>query len=179
MTLLSISGFIAFVYKRMGAVSTFRGIGFILLPFGTSFLVDLTYIAVTRLILRLIPRIDHIFEIALMVAGNLMLLAIPLFGPIYIAVLVTKYLPRFGPYIFFSILFNSIDVVAGFAAFVLAVFLLLHRLFWPVIGRPLYAIQRYAPIKNKRWLFATGVALILLPRHITFQVMKALLEKLS
>lgn len=178
-TLLSISGFIAFVYKRRGAASTFRGIGFILLPFTASLLADLSYIAVTRWILRLIHRIDHILEIGLMVAGNLLLLAIPLLGPIYIGLLISKYEPRVGAFILISVLLNSIDVIAGSAALVLALILLLHRLFWPVIGRPLYAIQRYAPIKNKKWLFGTGVALILLPRHITFQVLKALLEKLS
>lgn len=62
-TLLSISGFVVFVFKRYGAASALRGFSFVLLPFAARLLVDLSYIAITRLILRFIPRIDHIFEI--------------------------------------------------------------------------------------------------------------------
>jgi hypothetical protein len=37
--------------------------------------------------------------------------------------------------------------------------MLLHRLFWPVIERPLYAVQRYA-VEKKEWLWVVGAALL-------------------
>jgi len=57
--------------------------------------------------------------------------------------------------------------------------LLVHRLFWPAIQRPLYAVYRFNPIKEKKWLFTIGVALLLFPHHVTMEVLKAILEKIS
>jgi hypothetical protein len=113
-----------------------------------------------------------------MISLNLLALAVPLLIPIYLGVALFKYSAQAGAMVVVSIMFNSIDFLAGIAAFLLALFLLLHRIFWPAIQRPLYAIYRFAPIKEKKWLFKTGVALLVLPNHFTVEVLRAILEKL-
>src|SRR5579863_4989156 len=176
--LLSISGFIVFVFKTRGPRFTFEGIGIVMLLFISSLLCDLIYIAVTRYTLRRISRIDSIPEIALMLFGNLLTLAILLLGPIYVGLALAKYALPLGAVILLSFPLNAIDILVGSAALFLALLLLLHRLFWPVVQRPLYAIYRFAPIKEKKWLFSAGAALLFIPSHITIEVLKAFLEKL-
>jgi hypothetical protein len=177
--LARISGFLFFVYKRYGAVPLLRGIGIALVPFAASLVCDAAYILLTRWILRRVSGIDRVYEILFMFMGNLVALVIPVFFPIYAAVAIGKYAPRAGAFIAFSLLFNFIDFVAGFAAALLAFLLLVHRLFWPIIHRPLYAIHRFAPIKNKAFLFGTGVTLLFVPTHINLENIKSLLQKHS
>jgi hypothetical protein len=129
--LLSISGFIAFVFKTRGIRFTFEGIGLVMLLFVSSLLFDLIYIAVTRYTLRRISRIDRIPEIALMFIGNLLVLIVLLLGPIYIGLALAKYSPHVGAVVFFSLPLNAIDILVGSAALLVALLLLLHRLFWP------------------------------------------------
>jgi hypothetical protein len=175
-TLLSISGFIIFVFRTRGARSSFYGFGIVALVFVASFVVDLSYIAVTRIILRRIIRIDRIPEILLMLFLNLLALLFPLYGPIYAGVALSKLDILAGGAVMISLMFNSIDLLAGLAAFFLALLLLLHRLFWPAVQRPLYAIYRFAPMKRKKWLVGTGVALLTLTSHTTFGIAKALVK---
>lgn len=176
--LLSMTGFVAFLVKTRGTRATIRGIGLVALLFLVSLLCDLTYIVLTRYILRRVSRIDHPPEIVIMILVNLAALAIPLFVPIYGALALVNYAPYAAAMVMFSLMFNAIDFLVGFAGLLLALLLLLHRLFWPTIQRPLYAIYRFAPIKRKRWLFATGLALLFLPTHTTGQLLRTILEKL-
>jgi hypothetical protein len=177
--LLSISGFMAFLFKTRGARSTFYGIGLVALLFISSLVCDLIYIALTRYVLRRISGIDHIPEILFMIFLNLLALVVPVFGPIYAGLGIARYAEMAGGMVVLSIMFNFIDFLAGFAALFLAVLLLLHRLFWPAIHRPLYAIYKFAPIRERKWLFRIGVILLFLPQHFTVEALKAVLEKLS
>jgi hypothetical protein len=176
--LLSISGFLVFVFRTRGPRSTFYGIGLVALIFISSLFCDLVYIALTRYVLRRISGIDSIPEILLMILINLLALAIPVLGPIYVGTALSKYAPQAGATVLMSLIFNFIDFLAGFAALIVALLLLLHRLLWPAIQRPLYAICRFAPIKEKKWLFRFGVALLFLPNHFTIGVLRTILEKL-
>jgi hypothetical protein len=180
--LLSISGFLVFAFKTRGARATFYGIGLVVLIFISSLLFDLTYIVMTRRILRRISRIDHIPEILLMVFVNLIALVIPVLAPIHVGIWLAKYAPQAGAMVAISFMFNSIDFLAGFAALLLALILLLHRLFWPAVQRPLYAIYRYAPLnvppKEKKWMWTIGIALLFFPYHFTIDVLKAIIDKL-
>ena len=178
-TLISISGFVIFVFKRYGTIPTLRALGIALVPFAVSVSCDFLYIVFTRWILRRVSSIDRIPEIALMIGGNLVIVAVLLVGTVYFGVVVFKYVPNVGAFITVSVLLNSLDVLAGCAFLILALLLLLHRLFWPVIQRPLYAIQRFTPIKNKKWLFGVGLTLLLLPEHLTINVLEALLKRVA
>lgn len=175
--LLSLGGLVAFFVKTRGAAATMHGIGLVALLFVASLACDLAYITLTRYILRRASRIDHVPEIVLMILANLAALAIPVLGPIYGGVALANYAPYAAGMVVLSLMFNAIDFLVGFAGLLLAVLLLLHRLFWPAIQRPLYAIYRFSPIKKKRWLFATGVALLFLPMHATVRALRTILEK--
>ena len=175
---LSISGFLVFVYKRFGAASTFRGIGLALLPFAISFVVDLAYIVLTRWILRRIRGIDRVSEIVLMLTEYFLILAIILVGLPDIGLLAAKYSLRVGGFTILSVSFDSIDILVAFSGLLVALVLFFHRLFWPFIQRPLYVIQRFRLIKNKKWLIVTGVILTISPWHMTIQSLIVLLTKL-
>ena len=80
--LLSMSGFLIFVFKTRGARPLLRGVGLVALVFVSSLLCDLIYIILTPYILRRISGIDRIPEILLMVFLNLLALLIPVYGPL-------------------------------------------------------------------------------------------------
>jgi hypothetical protein len=52
-------------------------------------------------------------------------------------------------------------------------------LLWPVVEKPLCALQPYGVISNTKLLWGMGVALALLPTHATFGVVRLLAEKLA
>ena len=104
------------VFKTRGVRSTFYGIGLLVLIFISSLLCDLVYIAMTRYILRRIAGIDHIPEIFVMIFLNLLVLVIPILGPVYGGAVLAKYAPQAGAMVLFSIMFNAIDVLGGLAA---------------------------------------------------------------
>ena len=55
---------------------------------------------------------------------------------------------------------NVIDGVVAFVFVVLAAVMLAHRLLWPLLDRPLYALQGIG-IARRRWLFgAVGLTLL-------------------
>jgi hypothetical protein len=66
-----------------------------------------------------------------------------------------------------TFVFNGVSLLTCFVASLLAGFLLLHRLVWPSMQKPLYILQRYGAIKNKNALWKVGVALLLLPHPQT------------
>jgi|ERR1700674_3786557 len=177
--LLSMSGFLVFVFKTRGPRPLFYGIGLVVLIFISSLFCDLIYIALTRYILRRISRIDRIPEILLMIFLNVLGLALPVLGPIYTGAVIFKHFPQAGASVVVSLLLNFIDFLACFAAFALACLLLVHRIFWPLVQRPLYAVYRFAPIKEeKKWLVRVGTTLLLLPYHFSLEALRKVLEKL-
>jgi hypothetical protein len=175
--LLALGRFLFFVYAVRGGVFTERAAGYLLLLFGVSFACDISYIVLTRWVLRRLAKIDRVYEILLAILGNLLILVILLLIPIQIGLKVLQHSPGAGIAIMVSFILNSIDFAAGFAVLVLALLLLLHRSLWSAVERPLYAIQRFAPIKNKKWLWRTGVVLLTLPTHTGLGFLKSLLEK--
>jgi len=166
------------VYAIRGGMATLLFVTYLLLVFGISFACDISFIALTRWILRRVSRIDHVHEILMTILCNLLILLILLVVPILIGARVLHYWPGAGLAIAASFALNSIDFVVGFAALTLALLLLLHRLVWTMVERPLYAIQRFAPIKNKRLLWRTGIALVVLPTHTGLGLLRSLWEKL-
>jgi hypothetical protein len=176
--LLSVARIGAFIVRTHGPQFALRGLGYVSLFFGWSLLCDLGYIALTRFALSRAKAIDHVGSIVTVVIANLLASAIPLLSPIYAGVGLFKFAPNAGAAVMVSVVFNSIDVFAGLAAVMVAALLLLHRLFWPAIQRPLYAVYRYSPLKQKKWLVGVGIALVFLPKHLTVEAIKALVEKL-
>ena len=176
--LLRISNFLFRAFSVFGLGRTAGGIGYMTLLFAYSLLCDLSYIVLTRWVLRRISKIDRMHEIVLEIIVSLVILATLIWAPIFFGARIGRYFPMAGGVLLFSFVLNSIDVVVGLAALMLALLLLLHRLVWPTIGRPIYAMQRFRLIKNKKLLWVIGITLIFLPKHTTMQLLKSLLGKL-
>jgi hypothetical protein len=158
--IFSFTGLILFVVKLRGLHFTAKGIGLIVLLFACSLVCDLGYIALTRFALKHAKEIDNPAKILFVLVANALALAVPLVLPIWVGVKLMNVARYAAVMVIASVLFNGIDIVVGTAAFLLASLLLIHRIAWPLIERPLYAFQRYSPIRNKKWLFGTGLALI-------------------
>ncbi len=176
--LLRISNFLFRAFSVFGLGRTASGIGYMTLLFAYSLLCDLSYIVLTRWVLRRISKIDRVHEIVLEVLVSLLILVSLIWAPIFFGARIGRHLPMAGGVLLFSFVLNSIDIVVGLAALMLALLLLLHRLVWPTVERPIYAIQRFGLIKNKKFLWGVGIALVFLPKHTTIQLLKSLVEKL-
>jgi len=168
--LIQITGFLRFVISTKGLGATVRGSLYLILPFAFSFLCDLAYIALTRWILRRISQIDRPYEIIIQVIANLLILVLLTVVPIFLGMEIAKYSVYAGGALSLSFLLNSIDFFAASAGLVVAVVLLIHRLFWPVIQRPVYAIQRFVPLKQKKWLWGVGIFFLVMPKPKTLDM---------
>ena len=56
---------------------------------------------------------------------------------------------------------NLFSAAVAFFAIILMIAALLHRLIWPMISRPIYAVHRYELVKKPNILGAIGVALLM------------------
>lgn len=173
------SGFLLFTYLTRGAYFAGRLVGYAALAFLVSFIFDVSYVALTRWMLLKVSAGGRGYAVALLVAANFSILCLLLLGPLFLGVWVSRYWPGGGATIALSFFLNAIDLFAGSAAFLLGLALLIHRFIWPLVERPLYALQRYGVIGNKKLLWGLGVALTLIPTHTTFGVLRLLIEKLA
>lgn len=178
LTLVEAMDFILFVFSTRGAGPAARGVSLVMLVFGFSLLCDLSYIVTVRWLLRRISQIDRVYEIVLQVLVNLLILAILMLGPIFLCLGIGRFSVLAGEVFLYSFVLNSLNIVVAFAALTLASLLLLHRLLWPTIERPIYAIQRFALLKNKKLLWGIGICLIFLPTHTSIELLKSILAKL-
>jgi hypothetical protein len=166
--ILSVVDFLLFMSRSSAAGASLAANAAIFLPLtlGFSASCDVAYILFTRWTLRRISATDKIGGILLWILLLLLFLALILVVPPFVGIKMMRYSPLVGGTLLFSILVNSIDAVILLATLMIAVFLLVHRLMWPLIQRPLYAIQRLEIVdrgewkKRKKWLWAVGVFLI-------------------
>jgi hypothetical protein len=80
--------------------------------------------------------------------------------PIYVGIKLIVFSGTIGLAMILSIVLNSIDVFATIATLIVASLMLMHRLTWPLLQRPIYAIQRMSLIRRKGWLWSVGVVLL-------------------
>jgi hypothetical protein len=162
-----------------GLAFALRTLGCVILSFIVSLLSDISYVALTRWMLRRISAGKRVYEIGLLALLNLASLYVVFLGPIQLGVKVFQYSQGAGMAIMFSFAFNAVDFFAGLAALVLAVLLLLHRLLWALIEKPLYVFQRYKIVRNKKLLWSVGLVLVFLPTHMSVDFVQRLIEKLG
>ena len=134
--------------------------GVLLLGLAFGVLCDLSYIAFMRWILRRIANADQISRIVL--AMTLMVLAAVMIVvlPFYFGIRLAPYSEPLGIALILSYTVNSLDVAALLVVLALATLMLAHRLMWPLLQRPLYAIQRAPLIKQRGWMWAIGIFFI-------------------
>jgi hypothetical protein len=106
-----------------------------------SFLFDVTFIAATRWALRWSGAMDRFVPIVGVVLVNAALGVLLVGSPF----LLLKWSPNsaetWGAAFSIAAYSNSIDIIVASVFFVLALTLIAHRLFWPALNRPLYALQ--------------------------------------
>jgi hypothetical protein len=152
---------------------------------GISFGCDVLFIALTRWMLRNASRTTELPKIVGIILIDcllgIVLAVVPfMFGVLaFISVAKFKWSTSLGIasfYVMFGSALNFVDVIACSVFLILMLLILLHRLIWPVVERPLYAFARYGVIKNKKLLWTLGGALILAPQGVA--VSKWVLDKL-
>lgn len=151
------------VVFQMGLHAALRFLTFLGMLLTLSFAFDLLFLGLTRWMVR---RTSVMTKLPFMIGFLLLniLLAVALvFSPV---VILAKSMPDEHHPSLLSLAalavipLNSVDVMLClFVFFVLALFVV-HRLLWPLLERPLYAIARYGLIKRKALLWAVGLALI-------------------
>lgn len=111
------------------------------------------FIAVTRWSVRWSCELDHTLKIGAVVLVNLGLAVAIFLLPLF---LFSKESLPFGMALAFM---NSVDALAALIFVVLALVMLAHRLVWPVINRPVYALAALGGARRN--LFGVvGVALL-------------------
>jgi hypothetical protein len=171
-------GFLIYIlYRVRGVALASRALGYVVLAFAVSLISDICYVAITRWMLRRVAANSRMLGVVSMIAANLLVLCLLVLGPIELGLKLFKYWENGSAVILFSFYLNAIDFVAGSTALILGIALLAHRLLWPVVEKPLYALQRYEVVRNKKLLWAAGLALTFLPTHVSLDWFKGLLEK--
>jgi hypothetical protein len=114
-----------------------------IIPFAVA--CDFLFIVLTRLMLAHAAQSNSFLKIATLGIGNAFLAAVLVVVPIYSwAWLYDHHL--FAPIVLPLALLgfsNSLDGLVSLSWFLIAIVMLLHRLFWPLIERPLYALYRH------------------------------------
>jgi hypothetical protein len=159
-----------FVKLLWGYGSVLRITAFLIFLLGFSFVCDVFYIALTRWMLRIASAATRLPRIIGIILLNLLLGAFLVLGPAYLGLKAAVYTARFNGPSFFGVAgvmfvvlggaVNSVDLIACSVFLAFMIFILLHRLVWPVIERPLYAFARFGIIRRKRLLWAAALALI-------------------
>jgi hypothetical protein len=60
----------------------------------------------------------------------------------------------------FLAIFNVFTGLASSLFLMVLLFVLLHRVFWPVLGKLFYPLARYELIRNKKFLFSVGIVCV-------------------
>jgi hypothetical protein len=132
--------------------SFFEGLGSeisIALPF--AIISDLLFIAMTRVLLRYATRCDSFTKITSLTIGNVILAAGLTIAPVLIN-------GKIGLLIAAS---NILDVLVASVFIVISASMLIHRITWPILERPVYAFHRYNIFsQHKKIVFFSGVSLI-------------------
>lgn len=184
--ILTVADFLVFTAHSSAAGASLAANAAILLPllFGLSATCDVSFILFTRWTFRRISTSNTVRGILLWILLLLLFLVLVLVATPLAGVGVMKYSMLAGGILLFSIFVNSIDIVLVLATLIVAGLLLAHRVVWPLIERPLYAIQRIELVdrgewkKRKSWLWAFGVFLIVIAIPGLPSWIKALLEKI-
>ena len=132
-------------------------------------LFDLLFIALTRRILILCGELDTFAKIGGSLLANLVvafgLVFVPLI-PIYRSpdglTLISLVFPgtvveKIGTTVAMT---NVVDALAALLFFALSSLMLLHRLLWPMVNRPLYATARLGIVRRKKLCILAGFALL-------------------
>ncbi len=131
-----------------------------MIPFAVA--CDFLFIVLTRVILAQAAQSNSFLKIATLAIGNAflacILVVVPIAGGRWLYVFHRSY--AWGELIVLG-LSNVLDALVSLTWFLIAIMMLLHRLFWPLIERPVYALSRHRVFsEQKKLVFFSGVALL-------------------
>jgi hypothetical protein len=146
-----------------------------------SFLSDIFWVALVRFTVRWIIAKTNVFRIACAVLIQLGVIILLVDLPAAVGeVLIDTY----GPLPAFKAvgLVAALNVFAGLASslfFLTLLFVLLHRVFWPVLGRVLYPLARQQVIHNRGIMLSVGTACFIFAFPSMSNAVKGVLERLA
>ena len=161
------AGFVLFGVQRYGYRPVLLVLAVILMMFLLSFGFDVLYISITRWMLRRMFRAQRLYELIGFLVLDVMLAVMLVYGPIETAgaMLNSPLLAKASLAILLVVMLNFGDFIACSVFFVVMLAVLAHRLMWPILERPIYALYRYGIIRNKKLLWGVGVALLVGPQR--------------
>jgi hypothetical protein len=139
-----------------------------------SYACDATFVALTCWSVRWASDMDHFYQIFAVITLNCLIGLMLFVGPAlpYVRSIQTPGadtssllqfstgLPFFYLVGFLVAALNEIDVIAAFVFVILAVLLLLDRLPWPVLSRPIYRFQAVGIVQRRKLFRVVGLALL-------------------
>jgi hypothetical protein len=139
---------------------------------------DAAFIAATRYMLRRSSRMSSAFNIAEMVLVNILVACLLVGVPEY-------FLHATGDYFVFAetatervaglvVASNVIDIFVSLLFVIMALLLLAHRLVWPVLDAPVYAMQRVGVIGRRKLMVAVGFAMLSISTGFSFERLQKL-----
>ncbi len=124
-----------------------------------SFMADILFLSLNRILVRISSHSNSFTLIFSLAALSLLLAALLILTPLsYCA---THVKSKNGPfYLSLGIcLFNFFDAVVASILYFYATLMFLHWLIWPLICKPIYALQRFKIFEHRVILGFTGLAL--------------------
>lgn len=159
------SGFVLFVIHTYGYAPVLDVLVVVLMILLVSFGFDVLYISITRWMLRRMLQMRQLHELFGLIVLDILLAVVLVYGPIEMATVTavrSHLVGLIGSAV--VVMFNFGDFIACSIFFIVMLAVLAHRLMWPVLERPIYALHRYGVIRNKKLLWCVGSALLVGPQ---------------
>ena len=77
------------------------------------------------------------------------------------------------------LLSNLIDLLVALLFVIVALVMLLHKVLWPLLEKPLYALQRTGIVGRRKLLVTIGFMFLSSASGLSFEHLKKILEQLS
>jgi hypothetical protein len=149
---------------------------------------DVLFIAVTRKLLRRMYKLDNLLNIVGLLLVNCFLAYVLVGGMWHLANVFTRAILTSGldhmwyyyaqDTLSFAALFNVITVAVASIFIFLILLMLLHRIFWPLLNRPIYALAGLGIVRRRKLFGAIGLLLLGLSIGYTPSSLKEIIEKL-
>jgi len=145
-----------------------------------SFLSDVLSIAIIRLMIRRIASAIGIFRIAQAILLQLLCIFLLFFAPLLPQLISSKgnrgvVTLALGVFAFLNI--STVLLSSVFFAMLFVV--ILHKAFWPLIGRLIYPVARHEIVRNRKVMAGVGTACLLYAFHLVPNILKHTLESLA
>jgi len=174
----SLLGFVVFLFKRQGGVYVEHGFIFLSIAFALSLTCDVLYLALTRWMLSQLSKGQNFLRVLYLIVTHVLLLTLLLAAPLFIGLRIAPHSLHVGVAFMCAFAFNALNLVISSMGFLIAIFLFANHLIWPLLERPLYAFQRFSPIKQyRKQMFAIGCGMILIPLPTVVEMAKFVVTK--